>query len=268
MGLLTEERSIVVPGEALAEGMDFLPGDSTYREADKIYSKVLGLVMVSGRVIRITPLAGPYVPKIGDKIIGTVKDIAFSGWRVDTGTAYLAMLNVRDATSRFIRKEEDLSKILGIGDTIVVKITNVTSQNLIDLTMKDPGLRRLQGGRIIKINSLKVPRVIGKKGSMISLIKERTGTEITIGQNGFVWLHGGDEYKAEQAIKLIEQKAHEGGLTNKIEEFLGPAKKFQAKPSSEPAEKPSSGFKPAKPAEQTNAEPTSESTSEPTNTEE
>ena len=220
--LLITEKTIVVPGESLAEGMDYLPGENTYRENEKIYSKVLGLANVSGRVIKITPLSGPYSPKPGNKIIGKVTDIAFSGWRVDTDTAYSAMLNVKDATSRFIKKEEDLSKILAIGDYIVVMITNVTSQNLIDLTMKEPGLYKINGGRIISINSQKVPRVIGKKGSMVSQIKDKTGCSITVGQNGLIWLKGTPEGEllAEEAIKLIEQKSHESGLTEKIGEFL------------------------------------------------
>ena len=217
--VLVKEKEIVIPGQVLAEGMDYLPGDNTYRANDKIYSKVLGLVILPGRVIKITPLSGPYVPKVGDKIIGKVIDIAMSGWRIDTNTAYSAMMNVKDASSRFIKREEDLSKILGIGDYVVVKIIKVTSQNLIDLTMREPGLRKTSGGRIIKINSLKVPRVIGKQGSMISLVKNKTGCEITVGQNGLVWIKGTPEgeFKAEKAIKLIEQKSHIDGLTDYIE---------------------------------------------------
>ncbi len=220
--LLVQERDVVVPGEALAEGMDYLPGDNTYRENEKIYSKVLGLTSVSGRVLKITPLSGPYLPKAGDKIIARVMDITISGWRFDTATAWSALLNVRDATTRFVRKEEDLSKMMAIGDYAVVMITNVTSQNLIDLTMKEPGLHPISGGRIIRINSQKVPRVIGKKGSMITLIKDKTGCEITVGQNGLIWVKGSSEgeLKAEKAIKLIEVKSHLEGLTEKMEKYL------------------------------------------------
>ena len=203
--VLVQDRDVVIPGEQLAEGMDFLPGENTYRENNGIYSKVLGLASVNGRVLKITPLSGPYIPKIGDRIIGRITDITMSGWRVDTATAYSAMLNVRDATTRFIKKEEDLSQILAIGDYVVVSIINVTSQNLIDLTMRGPDLMKVDGGRIMKVNSLKVPRIIGKQGSMINLLKTKTGCEITVGQNGLVWIHGSPEgeYKAEQAIKLI-----------------------------------------------------------------
>ncbi len=221
--ILIKDRDVVIPGEILAKGMDYLPGENTYREGETIYAKVLGLTSVSGRVMKITPLAGPYLLKPGDKIIGKVIDITMSGWRIDTNTAYSAMLNVRDASTRFIKKEEDLSKILAIDDHVVVTITNVTSQRLIDVTMKEPGLKKITGGRIIKINCMKVPRVIGKKASMITLIKQKTGCEITVGQNGLVWLKGTPEgeYKAEQAVKMIENKSHESGLTEKIEAFLG-----------------------------------------------
>ncbi|MEK6853343.1 MAG: exosome complex RNA-binding protein Rrp4 [Nanoarchaeota archaeon] len=221
--IIIQERDVVIPGEILATGMDYLPGENTYRENENIYSKVLGLASISSRVIKITPLSGPYVPTIGDKIIARVMDITISGWRFDTATAYSALLNIRDATTRFVKKDEDLSKIMAIGDYAVVMIVNVTSQNLIDLTMKEPGLHKIFGGRIISINSQKVPRVIGKKGSMISLIKDKTGCEITIGQNGLIWIKGSaaGEFKAEKAIKLIEKKSHLEGLTEKMEKYLG-----------------------------------------------
>ncbi|HLC81380.1 MAG TPA: exosome complex RNA-binding protein Rrp4 [Candidatus Nanoarchaeia archaeon] len=221
--ILVEERKIVVPGEVLASGLDYVPGENCYREEHQIFSKLLGIVNVSGRVIKVIPLSGPYLPKVGDKIIGRIMDITFSGWRVDTNTAYSAMLNVKDATTRFIKKEEDLSKILAIDDYVIVGIVNVTSQRLIDVSMREPGLKKIQGGRIIEINSQKVPRVIGKKASMITLIKEKTGCEITVGQNGLIWVLGTPEgeVRAERAIKMIEEKSHLSGLTEKIESFLG-----------------------------------------------
>lgn len=224
--LLIKEKDVVAPGEILAEGMDYLPGPHTYRKDEKIYAKVIGLAGLSGRAIKVTPLSGPYIPKPGDKIIGRVIDIAFSGWRVDTNTAYSAMLNVKDASTRFIKKDEDLSKILGIGDFIIAKITNVTSQNLIDLTMKEPGLHKLNGGRIININPQKVPRIIGRQGSMITLVKNKTGCEISVGQNGLVLIKGTPEaeYLTEKAIKFIEQNSHVDGLTDKTEKFLDESK--------------------------------------------
>ena len=236
--LLVKEKEIVVPGEALAEGMDYLPGSGTYRLDDKIIAKKLGLVNISGRAIKLVPLSGRYLPKYGDKIIAQVTDITMNGWIVDINSAYSAFLSMRDASSRFIRKGDDLTKIYDVGDYIRAKIIKVTSQNLVDLTMKEPGLNKLKGGRIIQINPHKVPRVIGKEGSMVSLIKNKTNCNIVVGQNGLVWISSDNfdnELVAEKAIKKIEEEAHLDGLTDRMEKFLDKStsdenKKFSAPP--------------------------------------
>jgi len=221
--LLTKDKEIAVPGENLAEGMDYLPGQGTYREGDKIISSILGLVSIDGRAIKLIPLSGAYMPKRGDTIIGKIEDVLMTGWRLETGSAYSAVMNMKDATSEFIPRGSDLKKFFDFGEYIVCKITNVTSQKLVDITMRGPGLRKLKGGRIIKVNTYKVPRVIGKKGSMISMVKQATGCNIIVGQNGLIWLLGEDpkmELLAVETIKMIEEKSHISGLTDKIKAHL------------------------------------------------
>jgi len=93
----------------------------------------------------------------------------------------------------------------------------------IDLTIKSRGLGKLEGGMLININSNKVPRVIGKAGSMINLIKDATGCDITVGQNGIIWIRGNkieDELFAKEAIKFVTEKSFIGGLTDKTKEWL------------------------------------------------
>lgn len=217
-----EARQVVVPGQVLATGMDYLPGDNTYRREEEIIAKRLGTAGTDGRVIKVTPLNGPYFPKVGDKIIGKVFDILMSGWRINTGSVYPAMLPVRDASNKFV-KSENLRKLLDIDDYCVVKITKVSSQNMVDVGMRDPELHKLEGGRVIKINCNKVPRVIGKMGSMIGLIKKHTNADITVGQNGLVWIKAespNDELRAETAIKIVDEHAHQSGLTEKVEAYL------------------------------------------------
>ena len=94
--------------------------------------------------------------------------------------------------------------------------------------MKSRGLGKLEGGMIIKINSKKVPRVIGKEGSMVSLIKNKTNCNITVGQNGFIWIKGDkieDELLAKKAIMFVVEKSYISGLTKKVEEFFKGGKK-------------------------------------------
>jgi exosome complex component RRP4 len=225
--IIVKNKDIVAPGEVLAEGMGNLPGDGTYREGEKIIAGRLGLADVVGRTIKLIPLSGRYLPKRGDTIICKVFEVNFSGWRIETNSAYSAMLSMKDATSSFIARGADLTQYYAIGDYIVCGITNVTSQKLIDVTMKGPGLRKLKGGRVIEVNTHKVPRVIGKQGSMITMIKNATGCNITVGQNGLVWIEGSPEGEviAVQVIEKIEQEAHLAGLTDKIKAFLEKVKR-------------------------------------------
>jgi exosome complex component RRP4 len=145
------------------------------------------------------------------------------------------MLSMKEATSDFIERGADLTQYYNLGDYIVTKIINVTTQKLLDVSMKGPGLRKLRGGQIMTINYNKVPRVIGKQGSMIAMIKDATKCMIIVGQNGLVWVKGEPENEviARQAIELIDQNSHVSGLTDRIKSFLEEKKGNIGKESSE-----------------------------------
>jgi len=221
--LNVQERDIVVPGEILAEGMDYLPSGDVFRDGDKLISEKVGLVNISGRIIKVIALNGKYLPKRGDLVIGKVVDIGLFGWRVDFGWAYEANISLRDV-SEYINTERDneLTKYYNIGDYVVAQVVNVTSQKLIDISMKGPGLHRLKGGRIIEVSPHKVPRIIGKQGSMVSMLKQASGCRITVGQNGLVWIQGepDKELLVENTIRKIEKESHLSGLTENIKIFL------------------------------------------------
>jgi len=220
--LLVKNKDIVVPGEELAIGMDFLPTGGAFRENDKIISSQLGLVSVSGRLIKLIPLTGRYNPKKDDVVIGKVTDISFSGWYIEIGYAYEASLSLRDATSEYINKGVDLTQYYNFGDIVAAKVVKVIRSKVVDLTMKGPGLRKLRGGKIIEVTPSKVPRIIGKQGSMISMIKEMTNCKIIVGQNGRIWIQGSPEMEilATEAIMKIEQESHTDGLTDKVKNLL------------------------------------------------
>jgi len=217
-----KDKDIGVPGEILAVGMDSFPGIGTYREGENIVAARLGLVQLEGRTIKLIPLSGRYIPKKYDTIICTIIDVNFSGWRLETNSPYSAMLSMKEATSQFITRGADLTKFFDIGDNIACKIINVTSQKLVDVTMKGMGLHKINGGRIINVASNKVPRIVGKQGSMVSMIKDATKCQITIGQNGLVWINGSPEGEllAVNAIRKIEEESHLSGLTERVKEFL------------------------------------------------
>jgi exosome complex component RRP4 len=220
--IFVTDKEVVVPGETLAEGMSYLPGSGSYRLGDRILANRLGLLMIEGKVLKTLPLAGRYLPKRNDVIIGRCIDILMSGWRLEINSPYTAVLPLKDATFNYIEKGEDLTRYFELDDYLSVKVTNVTSQNLVDVSCKGPGLQKLKGGRIILVNTNKVPRIIGKRGSMVSMIKKATDCKIVVGQNGVVWISGepGMEVIAFKTITMIEEKSHISGLTEKVRDYL------------------------------------------------
>ena len=218
---LVKEREVVVPGQELCIGLDYLPSSGTYRLNDKILASLYGLVQFRGRLVSIIPLSGRYHPVQGDVVVGKVSDILISGWRLEINSAYSAVLGIVN-TVGYIRKGEDLTRYFKIGDYIVTKIINVTSQNLIDVTMKGPGLRKLTGGRIVTVVPSKVPRLIGKGGSMVDEIQKATQCEMVVGQNGAVWLQGQPESEllAVEVIRKIQAESHLSGLSQRVADYL------------------------------------------------
>jgi exosome complex component RRP4 len=75
----------------------------------------------------------------------------------------------------------------------------------------------------MRITPTKIPRVIGRKGSMISMIKQETNCQIILGLNGVILVTGknvADEDLAMRSIKKIEEESHTTGLTDRITQLL------------------------------------------------
>ncbi|MEK6848372.1 MAG: exosome complex RNA-binding protein Rrp4 [Nanoarchaeota archaeon] len=213
-------REIVVPGEKIASGDECLPGEGTKREGKDILAIRYGVVSEEGRMFKVIPLSGIYYPRAGNVIIAAVRDIVFNGWMMDINAPYGGFLSVMECPRFFDRN--DLSEHMGIGDAIACKIYSVKRKG-VDVTIKGRGLGKLEDGLIIKINSNKVPRVIGKEGTMINLIKEKTGCNIVVGQNGIVWISGRnieEELKAKEAILFMAEKSFVDGLTEQVNHLL------------------------------------------------
>ncbi|MCL2256965.1 MAG: exosome complex protein Rrp4 [Nitrososphaerota archaeon] len=218
-----EKKQLVLPGELLAEG-DYLPGENTYLEENKIYAQRIGLVDLDNKRVNMVALRAFYVPKVGDIVIGTVTEVGFNGWTVNIKSPYTAMLRASDVLSRpFKPQNDELSTVLNAGDLIVAKIATYDRAHDPQLTVGEPGLGKITRGQILNVVPTKIPRVIGRKGSMISMIKQETNCQIILGLNGIVLVTGKtleDEELAINVIKKIEQESHTSGLTDRITQML------------------------------------------------
>ncbi len=218
-----EKKQLVTPGEMLAEG-DYLAGNNTYAENSKIYAQRIGLADCYNKKVNVVALRSFYFPKVGDIVIGTILEVGFNGWTVDIKAPYTALLRASDVLSRpFKPQNDELSQVLSGGDLIVAKIASYDRAHDPQLTVGEPGLGKITRGQIIKVTPSKIPRVIGKKGSMISMIKQETNCQIILGVNGVILVTGknpANEELALAAIQKIEDESHTSGLTDRITQFL------------------------------------------------
>jgi len=212
------DRKVVVPGDLLSEDAK-RSGEGTYVKNGSVYSLLYGLANFRDK-INVIPLAGKYVPVPGDNVIGVVKDITFSNWIVDINSPYDGLLHISEFPKRI--ESEEMSKHLHIGSSIMTRVTDVDPTMKVELTLNDKKLGLIKAGQVIEISHTRVPRLIGKGGSMISMLKKEVNCNIFVGQNGRIWIYGGAEDMdlALKTITLIEREAHTNGLTDRIVDFL------------------------------------------------
>ncbi len=218
-------RQLVYPGDPIAT-TDYEVSGPVYIDNGRYRSWCLGLVEVRDeRTINIVPLEGTYRPKVGDTVIGYVTDVLAIGWELDVRAPFSAYLSVHDAVLKPIDLESvDLTTLLNIGDMVVARITDidVTREHPISVTIKESNLGRLEGGTLVEISPVKVPRVIGKKGSMIGVLS-MLRCDIIVGQNGRIFVKCGDvrdEAFLASVIRRIERESHTTGLTDRIKETI------------------------------------------------
>ncbi len=215
-----KERKVVVPGEIIVKGHDYLPGEYTEKQGENIVALRYGLAEEFRGLVKVIPLSGVYSPRRGNVVLGIVSNLTFNGWVIDIGAPDRAFLPLMEVP-RFVNKN-DIAEVMDIGDAVAVKIWSVKRRS-IDLSIKSRGLGKLEDGMIIKVNPNKVPRIIGREGSMVTLIKEETGCNITVGQNGYIWIKGEkieDEILAKEAINFITERSYISGLTDKVKEWF------------------------------------------------
>jgi exosome complex component RRP4 len=223
MPVYYERRQFVTPGDLLAEN-EYFAGENTHKEKGKTYATRVGLFDFKDKRVYVVALKSFYVPIVGDIIIGKIEEVTLSGWVIDIKAPHLAMLRASEALERpFKPQKDDLPSLFDVGDMVIAKILAYDRTRDPQLTILERGLGKITRGQILEITHTKIPRIIGKQGSMINMLKRETGCQIEIGQNGRILVNSKkpeDELLAVIAIRKIAQEAHTTGLTDRVAEML------------------------------------------------
>jgi exosome complex component RRP4 len=220
---IVSDRQIVVPGEILAEG-DYRIGENVYRDGKRIISTMVGLARVEEDKISVIALHGFYMPMKDDIVIGIIEDVGITHWLVDINGPYPGVLRASEAFGRaFDPTKHELLDKLKIGDVVIAKVIDFDRTHDPILTLNENGLGKVKDGVVVSLTPSKIPRLIGRKGSMLNTIQQKTGCQLIVGQNGMVLARSHDKRMEDlviKIIKLIEREAHTTGLTNRVAKMI------------------------------------------------
>jgi exosome complex component RRP4 len=220
---MDNKRKYVIPGDLVTTG-PFRPEANVILDGKKIISTSIGITEIYDDSVRVIPLTGKYIPKINDLVIGKVLSHTSLSWELDINSCYVGFLPAQDVFGRdFSAHADELSSKLKTGDLVAARIANFDRTRDPLITISDRDLGKIDSGALVKISPSKVPRLIGKRGTMIQQIEMGTEAAITIGQNGWVVVSCESPeglLKAKKAIQMVDEKAHVANLTDQVKEML------------------------------------------------
>jgi exosome complex component RRP4 len=220
---MADKRKYVIPGDVVTTG-PFRPEQNVVLVGDKIISTTIGISEIYDDSVKVLSLTAKYLPKIDDLVIGKVISHTSLSWELDINSCYVGFLPAQDVFGRdFSAHADELASKLKTGDLVAARIANFDRTRDPLVTISDRDLGKIDSGDLVKISPSKVPRLIGKKGSMIQMIEMATDAAITIGQNGWVVVSCESPeglLKAKKAIEMVNDKAHVANLTDQVKEML------------------------------------------------
>lgn len=221
---MSERRKRVIPGDVITTG-SYRADQNTVLDGRLIVATAVGVSEIVDDTVRVIPLTGKYMPRIDDMVVGKVISHTSLAWELDINSCYVGFLPASDVFGRdFSARSDELSTRLKRGDMVVARIANSDRSRDPLLTITDRDLGKIDSGELVEVSASKIPRLIGKRGTMIQMIETQTNSLITVGQNGWVVVSCEDPnglLKAKAAITMVDRMAHVSNLTDKVRAMLG-----------------------------------------------
>ena len=216
------QNRFVLPGDVIPNDSSILK-QNVILEGDKLVSTTIGFTEINDGEVEVIALTGLYTSEVDDLVIGKIVSHNSLSWEVDINSSHSAMLPASDIFGKdYSPSRDDLSLKLNTGDIILARIANVNSRDPL-ITIAGENLGKVDSGELVKISPTKIPRLIGKHGSMIQTIEGSTNATITVGQNGLVILkcdNSAGLKKAIASVKMIGMIQYEVNIEDKIQNIL------------------------------------------------
>lgn len=216
--IFVENKEVVLPGSLLTDN-NYKLGRGTFKEKDKIYSNVTGLVYIESEEISVIPFKYTYKPKYGDLIIGRVTGSSYSSWSININSTYHGFLSTSEL---YNKNEQNINNIINIKDMLLLRVANVDEINRVKLTLRAHGLGKFNQGIIVRVKQPTVHFLSEENAFITSMIQEYTRTDMIVAKNGLIWINGLKENveKILEIIEVIEKEPFKHNLVKVVQNMI------------------------------------------------
>jgi len=187
--LASHHVNYVEPGQAVAFKDECLRGHGTRQEGDVLKASVAGFIEKTSKLLSVLPVRSRYQAKVGDVVVGRVKEVGDKKWLIDVrGTQYafldISAIHLPGSVQRRRTKEDQLQMrdYFVQGDCISAEVQSIKTDGSFNIHMRNLKYGKLVTGVLVTVQQSLVRHL---KSHMVSL---PMGVDLVLGHNGIIWV--------------------------------------------------------------------------------
>lgn len=198
--IYVDNKQIVLPGHLLSDN-EYKLGRGTFKENNKIYSSITGLIYLDSDKINVIPFKNHYKPNYGDLIIGKVTGTSYSSWSININSTYHGFLPTSEL---YDSNDQNINQVINVKDMLLLRVAHIDEINRVRLTIRSHGLGKFNQGTIIKVKQPTIQFLSEENAFLTSLIQEYAYTDMIVAKNGLIWLNG-PQNSIDKLVNIIDE---------------------------------------------------------------
>lgn len=197
-------RNFAIPGQTVTSETQWMRGHGTYNTATStnITATLAGNVIITNKLLSVTPMRARYMPEIGDLIVGRIVEVGKSQWRVDVAAPLLAKLPLSSINlpggilrRRTTADELQMRQFFQEGDLLVAEVQSIGgSDGVATLHTRSLKYGKLRNGMFLSVHGTGGGGgVVRSRRQVFTISAGVTGSassqvDVILGVNGYIWL--------------------------------------------------------------------------------
>lgn len=196
--------NFAIPGQTVTSDTQWMRGHGTYNTptSSNITATLAGNVVVTNKLLSVSPVRARYTPEIGDLVVGRIVEVGKSQWRVDVSAPLLAKLPLSSINlpggilrRRTTADELQMRQYFQEGDLLVAEVQSIGgSDGIATLHTRSLKYGKLRNGLFLSVQGAGGGGgVIRSRRQVFTISAGVTGSsashvDVILGVNGYIWL--------------------------------------------------------------------------------